>query len=124
MPQAFYGSHQGVDHVIDIRFGVVLAKAEPNRAARQLFVASEGTDYRRRFKRSRRASGAGRSCHALHVEMNQEAFAFDKAKGNVREMRQATIAIAVKSNLADPAADFGFKPITKAPCVFVASISF
>src|SRR5438128_2153286 len=52
--------------------------------------------------------------------MNQEAFAFDKAKRNVRHMRQTLFAVSIEDNVPDPGRHHFFKPIAQAAGMFVA----
>src|SRR5207237_10868545 len=101
---------------------VVFAKAESNRAAPQFFVATECPNYRRWLQSAGRTRRAGRDCDALHVQMNQQTFAFNKSKRNIRKMRQTLLAITVEDNLINASCDLAFKAIAQTLCLFVALV--
>src|SRR5439155_8262784 len=103
---------------------IVFTKTESDCAARQLFVAAQCSDHRRRLERSPRTGRAGRDCYALQVEMNQQTLAFNETKRDVRQMRQATFAVAVENDVVNKRRDLIFKPVAKTLRVLVAFIHF
>src|SRR5207248_8190736 len=56
--------------------------------------------------------------------MNQQAFTFDEPERNVRDVGQATFAIAVEGDVGDSGFDFFFEQIAQALCLSVASWQF
>src|SRR5712691_3108530 len=118
--QTFDRARQHIQNVVNIFFGVVFAKAETNRATRQLVVAAESLNDRRGLNRPGRASRAGRDRYALHVQMNQQTFAFDKPKRNIREMRETLFATSVEDDLTGALGNLLLKSIAQAASMFVA----
>ena len=56
--------------------------------------------------------------------MDQQAFAFNEAKRDIRKVRQATLSVAVKDDFGNAILNFGFKSIAQASRVIVSLIRF
>ena len=114
--KALLQSSEHFEQAGDVSGGVGAAEREADGSAGSVLIGvitAEGSDDGRRFKSAGRAGRAGGNGDALHIEIYEEAFAFDRAEGDVRDVGQSAVAIAVEDDIRDHLPDAGFEVVTQ-----------
>lgn len=120
LSQIFDSFWEDFGEAVNVVGRVEAAEAEADRGTGTVFITrgrgrprSEGADYGRGFEGAGGAGGAGRDGDALHVEVDEQSFAFDAVEGDVCDIWEAVFAVAVEGDVWNHLADAIFKRIAE-----------
>src|SRR5690348_15438274 len=107
------GGGDGFEGVVDFRLRGVAAEAETDAGARRVGREADGREDVRRLDGAGRASRAGGAGDALHVEGDDEGFAFDSRESDVGGVWRSRRAGGVDAGVRDAGDESLFESVAK-----------